>query len=76
MVGNLGKVDQAIRLILGSVLIGSLAFNVYPQHETLIGVLGVYFIMSGYSGTCLIYSFLKLDTSRGEKDNLIPEVLR
>ncbi len=76
MAGNTGKIDQAIRLILGSVLIGSLAFNVYPQHQTLIGGLGVYLIMAGYSGTCLIYGILRLNTCKGETDHLIPEQLR
>ena len=75
MAENEGMVDQALRIILGALFIGSLTFNVYPQHQTLIGVLGVYLFMSGYSGTCLIYPFINLDTRRGETDNLIPENL-
>ncbi len=76
MAGNTGKIDQALRLILGSVLIGSLAFNVYPQHQTLTGVIGAYLIMTGYYGSCLIYGILRLNTCRGETDYLIPENLR
>ena len=76
MAGNVGKVDQAIRIIFGTILIGSLVFNIYPQYQTLIGVLGVYFIMSGYHGSCFVYGILRLNTCQDENDNLIPEHLR
>ncbi len=72
---NVGKVDQAIRLILGSVLIGSLTFNVIPAPPTIVGVIGIYLVMSGYSGTGMIYSLLNLNTRQGETDSLIPEDL-
>ncbi len=72
---NVGKVDQAIRLISGSVLIGSLTFNAIPAPPTIVGVIGIYLVMSGYSGTCLIYSLLNLNTRQGETDSLISEAL-
>ena len=70
MSGNIGKVDQAMRIIMGSIFLGTIAYAVSPIIQTLLGSLGIYLIVSSGSGSCLIYSLLNINTRRSEKDNL------
>jgi hypothetical protein len=61
---NTGKVDRAIRIIVGVLLIG----NVFTGLQTPVGWIGIILVVTGIFGTCPVYSLLGINTkSLGEK---------
>ena len=64
---NTGKIDRAIRIIVGVLLIG----NVFTGLQTPVGWIGIILVVTGIFGTCPIYSLLGISTkSLGEKAGL------
>ena len=64
---NTGKIDRAIRIIVGLLLVG----NVFTGLQTPIGWIGLVLIATGLFGTCPLYSLLGINTkSLGEKAGL------
>ena len=67
-VENVGAVDAALRIILGTVFILSIVFNTFHQHQTLLGGLGIYLIITGAIKICWFYELINFDTTRSEKN--------
>lgn len=64
---NVGKVDRAIRIILGLVLVT----NVFVGLGSPLGWIGLVLIVTGLGGICPLYSLLNINTkSAGEKIGL------
>jgi hypothetical protein len=59
--GNVGSADRVIRIVLG---LGLLSL-VFAGPQTLWGLAGLIFIVTGLAGTCPIYSMLGWST-RGQ----------
>jgi hypothetical protein len=62
-VNNEGKIDRAVRVVAGLALL-SLVF-VGPQ--TMWGLAGLIFVVTGLVGMCPIYRVLGLSTCRGDE---------
>ena len=61
---NVGKVDRIIRVIVGALLVG----NVFVGLQTVVGWIGLILIVTGFFGTCPVYSLLGINTKTiGEK---------
>ncbi len=64
---NVGKLDSIIRVILGVLLIG----NVFIGLQTPLGWIGLIPFVTGFIGTCPVYSLLGITTkTMGEKVGL------
>jgi hypothetical protein len=63
---NIGKLDRAIRILLGIILfiLAIILPQAGPVLRTIFGLLGVVGIITGIMGHCLIYSLLRWSTLR------------
>lgn len=64
MKANIGKIDKSIRIIIGLVIIIT---GVY--FDTLLGIIGLFFLISVYFSFCPIYKLLGIKTKKdSDKD--------
>jgi hypothetical protein len=64
---NVGKLDSIIRVILGALLLS----NVFIGLQTPVGWIGLIPFVTGFIGTCPVYSLLGISTTtRAEKVGL------
>lgn len=59
MQANVGKLDRAVRIVVGAVLI---AWGLYAQNWW--GLLGVPLLISGFVGVCPLYKLVGINTCR------------
>lgn len=59
MQANVGKLDRAVRIVLGAALI---AWGLYAQNWW--GLLGVPLLISGLVGVCPLYKLVGISTCR------------
>ncbi len=62
MVKNIGSQDQKIRYIAGALLILAALF----LKSWILGIIGLIAIGTAYTGTCLAYMPLNINTKEGE----------
>ncbi len=62
MVKNIGTQDQKIRYIAGALLILAALF----LKSWILGIIGLIAIGTAYTGTCLAYMPLNINTKEGE----------
>ncbi|MBN1133850.1 MAG: DUF2892 domain-containing protein [Methanosarcinaceae archaeon] len=61
---NEGKIDRAVRVVLGLVLlyVGAAQVVTTGMATYIIALLGLILLVTGATGYCALYSILKLDT--------------
>ena len=69
MMCNVGKMDRAVRMLSGIVLIGGVLYFVPASvPKTLLLIAAVLLLASGWFGVCFIYRALGISTSRHSKE--------
>lgn len=63
MMKNVGQIDKVVRIILGIALIS----QVFIGLQTLWGLIGVIFLVTGLINFCPIYAALGLHTNQDEQ---------
>ena len=60
---NVGKIDRAIRIVLGIMILGIGAIYIHQPVSYLFAVVGVILFGTGILGTCCLYSLLGINTA-------------
>lgn len=61
---NVGTVDRTVRIVVGLALIGAALGFYGPAYASIWGWIGVIPLVTGFLGTCPVYSLLGVDTCR------------
>lgn len=60
---NMGGFDRTIRIIAGIILVGSGILKIFP-YATIIAIFGVFIILTGIAGFCILYVPLGISTRK------------
>ena len=60
---NVGMIDRGVRIVVGLLLLALFVLKMVPAPWSyLVALIGIIALVTGIFGTCLIYSFLGMNT--------------